>query len=107
MGLVIIHILYFITTRTGLAFKGLINSSQLFVHLVPILWSQLFCLSYSVPEFTQFDFSYVAENCNTNPDICSADADCVDMSGTFECVCMDGFTGNGMNCTGTPMFGQN
>ena len=35
----------------------------------------------------------------TNPHNCHADADCTNEDGTFECDCLDGFSGDGVNCT--------
>ena len=33
-------------------------------------------------------------------EMCSSDADCVNTDGSFECVCDDGFDGDGFTCTG-------
>ena len=34
-------------------------------------------------------------------DDCDDDAMCTNTEGSFECTCSPGFTGDGLNCTGT------
>ena len=36
--------------------------------------------------------------CDGNP--CDIDATCDNTAGSFTCTCMDGFTGNGVTCSG-------
>ena len=38
-------------------------------------------------------------NCD-NDDGCHDNATCTDDNGSYSCVCKDGFTGDGFNCTG-------
>ena len=38
-------------------------------------------------------------NCESD-DGCHANASCTDDNGSYVCVCNDGFTGDGFNCTG-------
>ena len=38
-------------------------------------------------------------NCE-NDDGCHDNATCTDANGSYICVCSDGFTGDGFNCTG-------
>ena len=40
--------------------------------------------------------------CDTSP--CSSDATCSNIGGSFQCTCNNGFSGNGVNCTGTKLF---
>ena len=37
----------------------------------------------------------------TYTDNCHPDATCTDNDGSYSCMCNDGFTGDGFNCTGT------
>ena len=47
-------------------------------------------------------FEYVCgldiNECDGNP--CDTNATCNDTSGSYQCVCNSGFTGNGYNCSG-------
>ena len=45
---------------------------------------------------------YVADDneCNATPDPCHQDASCNNTIGSFECICDDGFDGNGTYCIG-------
>ena len=38
------------------------------------------------------------DECKTGPDKCDLNADCIDTEGSFECHCIDGWTGDGINC---------
>ena len=38
--------------------------------------------------------------CAINSDMCSPDARCIDLPDGFQCICNDGFTGDGQTCTG-------
>ena len=39
--------------------------------------------------------------------MCSEFAECANTAGSYECVCMPGYTGNGENCTGkTYLLGE-
>ena len=38
------------------------------------------------------------DECTDDMDNCSPNATCNNQIGTFECVCKDGFRGNGTNC---------
>ena len=33
-------------------------------------------------------------------DNCSANAECLDTDGSYECQCLSGYDGDGFNCTG-------
>ncbi len=41
------------------------------------------------------------DECAANTDNCNATADCTNTDGSFTCACWDGYSGNGVNCTGT------
>ena len=40
------------------------------------------------------------EECSLGTDNCDSNAICVNTVGSFECVCLPGFTGDGVTCTG-------
>ena len=40
------------------------------------------------------------DECEDGTSTCDKNADCVDVKGSFHCVCSHGYTGSGMNCTG-------
>ena len=40
------------------------------------------------------------DECSEDTDYCSANADCTNSIGSFECDCFAGFTGNGFICLG-------
>lgn len=40
------------------------------------------------------------DECSINVDDCDVNADCADTVGSFTCTCIDGFAGDGVNCTG-------
>ena len=41
-----------------------------------------------------------------NEDLCHVNASCSDIPGSYECICLDGFTGNGTYCEGMNIFLQ-
>ena len=45
-------------------------------------------------------FSDVDECANFSLNNCSENANCTDTIGSYECVCVEGYTGNGMFCEG-------
>ena len=45
-------------------------------------------------------------NCD-NDDGCHENATCTDDNGSYTCMCQDGFTGDGFNCTGVILIFQN
>ena len=42
--------------------------------------------------------------CLRNNGGCAPDAACINMPGSFRCVCDDGFEGDGNTCTGTQLI---
>lgn len=51
-----------------------------------------------------FGFISDIDECASNTDNCSANANCTDIDGGFICTCETGFTGNGQTCTGTNIY---
>ena len=47
--------------------------------------------------FQNTDINECANNTSNN---CHVNATCSDTFGSYECQCNDGFTGDGVNCTG-------
>ena len=44
------------------------------------------------------------DECSLDLDDCSDNAVCTNTEGSFECMCLPGFTGDGVNCTGLSAF---
>ena len=42
------------------------------------------------------------DECSTRRHDCSANAECYNSAGSFECICKRGFLGNGIDCLGEP-----
>jgi len=59
--------------------------------------------------FNAFSLSAEVDECAENTDSCDINADCFNTPGSFCCVCMDGYYGNGFNCTGKilPLYSVN
>ena len=56
-------------------------------------------LLYVRIEVSPLNFFLDIVNCESD-DGCHANASCTDDNGSYICVCNDGFTGDGFNCTG-------
>jgi len=52
-----------------------------------------------------FSLSADLDECAENAGSCDINADCFNTPGSFCCVCMDGYNGNGFNCTGKIFIG--
>ncbi len=44
----------------------------------------------------------VVDECAEGLSDCDSNAECIDMEMGFECVCLPGYTGDGMSCNGEP-----
>ena len=44
------------------------------------------------------------DECALGTDSCDANAVCTDAEGSFECACISGFEGDGMNCSKLPIL---
>ena len=42
------------------------------------------------------------DECDAGVNNCHIDAECANTFGSFTCTCIDGYEGNGTDCTGTP-----
>ena len=40
------------------------------------------------------------DECASDTDNCDINADCINTGGSFQCVCREGYDGNGLVCTG-------
>jgi len=40
------------------------------------------------------------DECSMGTHTCDPNANCTDTDGSYNCMCMNGFEGNGFNCTG-------
>lgn len=47
------------------------------------------------------------DECSLEKHECHADADCRNGNGTYHCECRDGYTGDGLNCTGNTLLTMN
>lgn len=61
--------------------------------------SKYICKIHQVCNYC-FDFISDINECATNTDNCSTNANCTDIDGGFICTCETGFTGNGEMCQG-------
>lgn len=43
---------------------------------------------------------FIDENECKAPGVCHADATCVNTEGSYDCICNQGYMGNGTDCTG-------
>ena len=41
------------------------------------------------------------DECELSFDNCSAYANCINMPGSFTCCCLSGYSGDGINCSGS------
>ena len=41
--------------------------------------------------------------CEQSPSVCDENAECENIIGSYKCTCRTGYTGNGKECTGTPL----
>ena len=44
------------------------------------------------------------DECATNPNLCHTNAACDNTAGSYVCQCNEGFTGDGMNCSGEILY---
>ena len=70
--------------------------SQLLVFIT--FSSQVYYSIFVLLKFADFVFVDII-NCE-NDDGCHDNATCSDANGSYTCLCQDGFTGDGFNCTG-------
>ena len=49
---------------------------------------------------TDYYISTDIDECSMGSDNCRTDAQCTNNNGSFTCTCNDGYTGNGVTCTG-------
>ena len=70
--------------------------SQLLVFIT--FSSQVYYSIFVLLKFADFVFVDII-NCE-NDDGCHDNATCTDDNGSYVCMCQEGFTGDGFNCTG-------
>lgn len=54
----------------------------------------------SLPYDMKLPHSLDIDECARDSDNCDLNANCVNTQGSFECVCREGYEGNGRMCTG-------
>ena len=59
-----------------------------------IIFSHIMPCVYVVNSFTDID------ECALDSRVCDENANCTDTDGSFQCSCVDGYTGNGTHCEG-------
>ena len=52
-------------------------------------------------------FQDIDECLTTADNNCSSDGKCINMAGGFTCACNNGFSGDGVNCTGVFIMSRN
>ena len=60
-------------------------------------------LAYIFTTFHEYIFPDINE-CADKADNCHADAKCINMIGTYNCSCNDGYSGNGFHCEGECVY---
>ena len=54
-----------------------------------------------MPWYSTFSITYLdLHECNLNTDGCHDNASCINNEGSYTCNCLNGYTGNGFNCSG-------
>ena len=62
--------------------------------------STLLSLMYAIVDFSVFLVSDIDECGDSNLNNCSEIANCTDTVGSYECMCSEGYTGDGFSCEG-------
>lgn len=65
---------------------------------IPGWWIQLHRYILSLKIYSICKFSDVNE-CLKMPHVCDKNAECINREGSFICTCLEGYAGNGYNCT--------
>ena len=47
-----------------------------------------------------FSFKLDVDECSEESDPCDENADCINNDGSYSCTCKQGFTGDGVSCSG-------
>ena len=86
----------FLGTKT-LQFHILFTTSHIYIYIL-ILSRNIFLTNFSVIDTTDID------ECTLFDSPCHSNATCNNTVGSFQCTCNNGFSGNGIICTGTKIY---
>lgn len=58
------------------------------------------CISCLCNHTLHFSFKLDVDECSEDSDPCDENADCANSDGSYSCTCKQGFTGDGVSCSG-------
>lgn len=62
-----------------------------------------YSLLLSFSSVTRFPLFLDLDECDSGHNDCSTFAQCINTVGSHQCICLNGFSGDGKNCSGKPL----